>query len=148
MQPLKGIALKVCSVCTFMCMASLIKATSADVPPGEAVFFRSFFAVPVIFVWLAMRGELRDGWKTKNPMGHVWRGIIGTLGMGFGFTALGLLPLPLRWKLRIGPPVEYARSFEDEPGRFEVDGLADAVRGRMQAMLGEMLAERRSILRG
>jgi drug/metabolite transporter (DMT)-like permease len=94
MQPIKGIVFKVLSVCIFMCMASLIKASSAEVPPGQAVFFRSFFALPIIFGWLAMRHELRDGWKTRNPMGHLWRGLIGTSAMGLGFTGLGLLPLP------------------------------------------------------
>ena len=94
MQPLRGILFKVMSVCMFMAMASLIKAASGAVPPGEAVFFRSFFALPIILGWLAMRGELRDGWKVRNPMGHVWRGLVGTCAMGWGFTGLGLLPLP------------------------------------------------------
>lgn len=94
MQPLRGIIFKVFSVCMFMGMASLVKAASVDVPPGQAVFFRSFFALPIILGWLAIRHELRDGWKTKNPMGHVWRGLVGTSAMGLGFTGLGLLPLP------------------------------------------------------
>ena len=94
MQPLRGIALKVMAVCLFMGMASLIKAASTDVPPGQAVFFRSFFALPIILGWLAMRGELRHGWKTENPVGHFWRGLVGTSAMGLGFTGLGLLPLP------------------------------------------------------
>ncbi len=94
MQPLRGIIFKIMSVCMFMGMASLVKAASADVPPGQAVFFRSFFALPIILGWLAIRHELRDGWKTKNPMGHFWRGLVGTSAMGLGFTGLGLLPLP------------------------------------------------------
>lgn len=94
MRPLYGIALKICSVFVFMCMASLIKASSDQVPPGQAVFFRSLFALPIIFGWLAMRHELRNGWKTNNPLGHFWRGLVGTCGMGLGFTGLGLLPLP------------------------------------------------------
>ena len=94
MQPLRGIIFKVLSVCMFMGMASLVKAASADVPPGQAVFFRSFFALPIILGWLAIRHELRDGWKTKNHMGHFWRGLVGTSAMGLGFTGLGLLPLP------------------------------------------------------
>ena len=94
MQPLRGITFKIMSVCMFMGMASLIKAAAADVPPGQAVFFRSFFALPVILGWLAIRHELRNGWKTKNPLGHFWRGLIGTSAMGLGFTGLGLLPLP------------------------------------------------------
>lgn len=94
MQPLRGIMFKVLSVFVFVGMASLIKATSGDVPPGEAVFFRSIFALPVIVAWLMMRGELRHGLEAKNPMGHVWRGVVGTTAMGLGFAGLGLLPLP------------------------------------------------------
>ncbi len=94
MNPLRGIALKIASVCIFVSMASLIKAVSDTVPPGQAVFFRSIFALPVIVTWLSLRQELHIGLKTKNPMGHVWRGLIGTSAMGLGFAGLGLLPLP------------------------------------------------------
>ncbi len=94
MSPMRGIALKVTSVLLFTIMAALIKATAADVPPGEAVFFRSFFAMPVILLWLAWQGSLRTGLKAQRPMGHVWRGLIGVSAMGCGFAALGLLPLP------------------------------------------------------
>ncbi|MCG6904496.1 MAG: EamA/RhaT family transporter, partial [Rhodobacter sp.] len=84
MQPIHGILLKVISVCVFMVMASLIKATSAHVPPGQAVFFRSFFAIPVIVVWLIWRRELRHGVDTANPTGHFFRGLIGVSSMGLG----------------------------------------------------------------
>ena len=94
MHPLRGILLKVASVCVFVGMASRIKATAGHVPPGEAVFFRSFFAIPVIVIWLAMRRELHLGVRTSNLLGHFWRGLIGTTSMGLGFAGLGLLPLP------------------------------------------------------
>ena len=94
MRPLRGILLKIVSVLVFIVMASMIKATAAHVPPGEAVFFRSFFAIPVILIWLTLQGELSTGFRTANPMGHVWRGLVGTLAMGMGFAGLGLLPLP------------------------------------------------------
>ncbi|MCV2874709.1 DMT family transporter [Rhodobacteraceae bacterium XHP0102] len=94
MNPLRGIAYKIASVCVFVAMAALIKATSDHVPPGQAVFFRSFFAIPVIMAWLWYRHELSSGLRTVSPMGHVWRGVIGTSSMGLGFAGLGLLPLP------------------------------------------------------
>ncbi len=93
-NPLRGIALKVGSVCIFVSMASLIKATAGAIPPGEAVFFRSFFAIPVILAWLLLRHDLAHGLETRNPMGHVWRGLVGTSAMGLGFAGLGLLPFP------------------------------------------------------
>ncbi len=94
MRPLRGIALKLASVLVFIVMASLVKSTADHVPAGQAVFFRSLFAMPVIIAWLAWRRELGTGLKTANPMGHVWRGVVGTLAMGLGFAGLGYLPLP------------------------------------------------------
>ncbi|MFN3576511.1 MAG: DMT family transporter [Tabrizicola sp.] len=94
MRPLRGIALKLASVMVFIVMASLIKFTAQHVPAGQAVFFRSFFAIPVIVAWLAWRKELATGLKTVQPLGHVWRGVVGTLAMGLGFAGLGYLPLP------------------------------------------------------
>ncbi|MEJ6390389.1 DMT family transporter [Gymnodinialimonas ulvae] len=93
-NPLRGIALKIASVCVFVSMASLIKASADTIPPGQAVFFRSFFAIPVILVWLVLQHDLAHGLETKNPMGHLWRGLVGTTAMGLGFAGLGLLPLP------------------------------------------------------
>lgn len=96
-RPLLGILLKCCSVTVFTAMAATVKATSEGglgVPPGQQVFFRSLFAVPVILVWLVLRGELRVGLTTFRPMGHFYRGIIGTAAMGLGFWALALLPFP------------------------------------------------------
>ncbi|MEM8630694.1 MAG: DMT family transporter [Pseudomonadota bacterium] len=89
----RAIGLKVVSVLLFVVMASLVKAATEEVPPGEAVFFRSFFAIPVIVVWLMARGELRTGLRTQNPMGHLWRGLIGSTAMGLSFAGLAILPL-------------------------------------------------------
>ena len=128
MQPIHGILFKIMSVCMFMGMASLVKAASADVPPGQAVFFRSFFALPIILGWLAMRHELRDGWKTKNPIGHFWRGLVGTSAMGLGFTGLGLLPLPEVTAIGYAAPllvVVFAAMFLNEEVRaFRLSAVA------------------------
>ncbi|HUR28984.1 MAG TPA: 1-acyl-sn-glycerol-3-phosphate acyltransferase [Planctomycetota bacterium] len=57
----------------------------------------------------------------------------------------GLLPLPVAWTLRLGAPVEYAFADDEAP---PVDAIADAVRARMQALVGELLSQRESIFRG
>ena len=93
-RPLRGILLKIGSVLLFIVMQSMIKATAEHVPPGEAVFFRSAFAVPVIVVWLAYLGKLSTGFRAKQPLGHIWRGLMGTIAMGMGFAGLAYLPLP------------------------------------------------------
>lgn len=89
-----AVLLKVTAIALFTALSGIIKATSETVPAGEAVFFRSFFAIPVIVVWLAARRELRHGLITKKPMFHVWRGLVGTSAMGMTFMGLALLPLP------------------------------------------------------
>jgi len=94
MNASRAISLKLISVTLFVTMSALIKAAMPHVPPGEAVFFRSIFALPVILGWLAMRHELSLGVRTRHPMGHVFRGVLGSFAMGLFFTALGLLPLP------------------------------------------------------
>ena len=93
-RPLVGIGYKLGSVLIFIVMSAMIKATAAHVPAGQAVFFRSAFAIPVIVVWLMMRHELSTGLRTVQPLGHVWRGFAGTCAMGLGFAGLGYLPLP------------------------------------------------------
>ena len=88
-----GIGLKIISVAVFLSMASLLKA-SQGIPPGQLVFFRSFFAILPIVVFLVARGEFVAGLKTERPLSHLWRGLVGMGGMGFGFFALTRLPLP------------------------------------------------------
>ena len=94
MNPVRGITLKVLSVVIFVAMFALIKATAQHIPPGEAVFFRSLFALPVLIIWLVVRGDFPQKLKANDPMGHVWRGLMGTFAMGSGFLAIGLLPFP------------------------------------------------------
>ena len=128
MQPLRGIAYKLIAVMCFIVMQSLVKWVSSDVPAGESVFFRSFFALPVIIGWLAMRGDLKTGPKVARPMAHVWRGFIGTCAMGSMFAGLAFLPLPEVTALTYAMPllvVIFAAMFLDERvGVFRLGAVA------------------------
>ncbi|SFZ82833.1 EamA-like transporter family protein [Devosia enhydra] len=88
-----GIGFKLASVMVLVSMQGLLKAAEG-VPLGQLVFFRAFFAIVPIIIFLALRGELSVGFKTSNPIGHVWRGVVGTGGLSFGILALINLPLP------------------------------------------------------
>jgi len=105
MNPSLGILLKLSSVVAFVMMQVLIKATDGRVPAGEVVFFRSFFAFPVIIAWLAWTHELKVGLKTDHPLGHFWRGLAGTAAMGLGFAGLQFLPLPEVTALGYAAPI-------------------------------------------
>ncbi|WP_425084789.1 DMT family transporter [Ruegeria profundi] len=93
-RPALAVGLKLTALMLFTLMSALVKALSEDFPPGELVFFRSLLAIPVIIAWLIWRGELSQGFVVKKPMGHFWRGVLGTSAMGLTFTGLSLLPLP------------------------------------------------------
>jgi drug/metabolite transporter (DMT)-like permease len=101
---LTGIGFKVASVCVFVAMGSFLKA-SQGVPAGELVFFRSFFAIVPVVIYLTWRRELIEGFKTKYPVSHLWRGLVGTGGMGFGFFALTQLPLPETTAIQYATPL-------------------------------------------
>ena len=100
MNPFLGIFFKVLSGLSFTLMSASIKWLGTShpgetaYPVGEVVFFRSFLAMWTVVVWLGLRGRLKGAMATANPLGHVQRGLVGTLGMFFGFAALSFLPLP------------------------------------------------------
>jgi 1-acyl-sn-glycerol-3-phosphate acyltransferase len=57
---------------------------------------------------------------------------------------LGLLPVPTKWTIRIGSPIA-----PPQPGDETATArVAEAVRGAIDNMIGELLAQRRSILFG
>jgi drug/metabolite transporter (DMT)-like permease len=149
--PLTGIGLKLGSVVVFMAMATLIKIVAGRVPPGEVVFFRSAFAVPVILVWLIATRSLGAGLATRNYLGHFWRGLAGTAAMGFGFAGLGLLPLPEVTAIGYAAPiltVIFAAMFLGEEVRiFRILAVALGLVGvliilspRLTALSGEVAA--------
>ncbi len=147
MRPLRGIALKLGSVLVFIVMSSMIKATAQHVPAGQAVFFRSFFAIPVIVAWLALRRELAIGFRTANPLGHVWRGFAGTCAMGLGFAGLAYLPLPEVTAIGYAAPlltVIFAAMFLNEDVRlFRLSCVALGLVGVLV-----VLSPRLTVLRG
>jgi len=103
-DPTRGIVLKVLSVCCFVVMATLLKAT-ATIPAGALVFFRCFFAILPVLAWLIWRRQLRTALHTRDPLGHVLRAVVGGTSMGLGFFALTRLPLPESTALGYAAPL-------------------------------------------
>src|SRR5690606_2713839 len=117
---LRGIILKIASVAIFVGMSGLIKV-AGDVPAGQIVFFRSFFAIPPVIMILWWQGQLRGSYRTSNPSGHVMRGLVGVASMGCGFFALTRLPLPDAVTLNYAQPllvVVFSAIFIGETIRF------------------------------
>lgn len=93
-NPTIGIGLKIASIFAFLIMSSLVKLASRDMPIGELMFFRAFFALLPLGLWLWWTDKLRGAVKTTRLGGHLLRSISGSGGMYFGFAALAFLPIP------------------------------------------------------
>ncbi|MCM2477609.1 DMT family transporter [Rhizobium sp. CG5] len=120
-NPLRGILLKIASVAVFVGMQTCIKAAGPDIPAGQVAFYRSAFAIVPILLYLTYQGELRSSFYTRNPFGHVKRGVIGIASMGFGFYGLVHLPLPDSIAIGYAMPliaVVFAAVFLKESVRF------------------------------
>ncbi|MFC3057643.1 DMT family transporter [Paenirhodobacter populi] len=102
---IKGITLKLTSVVLFVAMSAMLKATADTVPPGELVFFRSFFGIIPILGWLVIVHGLHGGLAVKQPGSHILRGIIGTTAMALNFAALAFLPLPEATAIGYAAPI-------------------------------------------
>lgn len=89
-----GIGLKLAATIVFALMSLTIKWLSADFPTGQLVFFRSFFALLPLMIWIGWTSELKDAFYTRNLKGHLMRSLAGVGGMFLSFAALHYLTLP------------------------------------------------------
>ncbi len=92
-QPSLGISLRILSGILMAGMFVCVKAAGSDVPLGEVVFFRSFFAIIPLILFLWWRGEFPHGLATKRPFGHLLRSSFGSLSLFASFGALTYLSL-------------------------------------------------------
>jgi len=90
-NPLRGISLRVLSGLLMAGMYVCVKLVSDDIPLGEIVFFRSFFAIIPLIIFLYARSEFPQGLATKRPAGHLLRAGFGTVSLFASFAALARL---------------------------------------------------------
>lgn len=100
----RGIFLMLSAITAFTFMSAFIKAAER-VPAGEAMFFRSVMALPIILVWLVTHEGIRQGIQTQSVRNHAVRGIVGSCAMGLGFAGLKFLPLPEVTAIRFMTPI-------------------------------------------
>lgn len=91
--PVKGIVFKIASAFVFTVMVTLVKVLSDRYPVGEILFARNFFALIPVFAMVAWRREWGLAFTTKQPLGHLGRGVLGVASMFLWFSSLSVLPL-------------------------------------------------------
>ncbi|WP_293860417.1 DMT family transporter [Sphingomonas sp. SCN 67-18] len=88
-----SIALRLFSMVLMSSMLALVKiADMRGVAVVESVFYRQFFALPLVLIWVVRGGGFATV-KTKRPFAHLWRMALGMTGMVLNFSAYTLLPL-------------------------------------------------------
>ncbi|MBV1707341.1 MAG: DMT family transporter [Hyphomicrobiales bacterium] len=89
-----GLAQKLAATLAFTLMSVMAKFANGGYSLGEVTLFRAGFALIIIALWIALRGDFLDMLVTRRASGHLLRSTIGACGMFFGFGALRLLSLP------------------------------------------------------
>lgn len=90
-KPGLGIALRIVSGVLMAGMYVSVKAVSDDVPLGEIVFFRAFFALIPLLLFLWWRSEFPHGMATQRPYDHLLRSVFGVVSLFASFAALARL---------------------------------------------------------
>lgn len=104
MKPLVGISLTLSAIFFFSIMGALVKAAEG-IPVGQTVFFRAGCGLPLIVLWLWLRGDMPNGLKVQSVRSHAIRAIVGSAAMGLGFLGLRYLPFPEVTALRFITPI-------------------------------------------
>lgn len=92
-RPYLGISLRILSGLLMAGMFVCVKFVAEDVPLGQIVFFRSFFAIIPLIAFLWIRKEFPGGLATKRPLGHFMRASFGALALFGSFAAVARLNL-------------------------------------------------------
>ena len=88
-----GILLRIASGLLFTGMVVCVKALSDTTPLGQIVFFRSAVALIPLVVFLWLSDEFPAGLRTRRPVGHILRCLLGAAAMFTSFATLRFLPV-------------------------------------------------------
>lgn len=128
-----GISLRILSGVLFTGMVICVKALSDVAPLGQIVFFRSFFALIPLVIFLMFRREFPNGLRTTRPLGHLVRSFFGAAAMFTSFASVALLTLAEAILLAQLAPVFTAMTavivLSERLTRWHVLGLAFGVAG-------------------
>ncbi|MBU8538481.1 DMT family transporter [Falsiroseomonas tokyonensis] len=96
-DPKRGVVFMLLACALFAGMSVLVKDLAGRVHFLEQMFFRSFFALPVVVLIvvrrIGLRGDLAGALRTRRFPGHVLRAMTGTAAQACSFYALAHLPL-------------------------------------------------------
>jgi drug/metabolite transporter (DMT)-like permease len=92
MKIYKGVVLILAATFCIVLMNTCAKMVSAAHGPIEMVFFRGLIALSLLIPYMILT-QPRSVFKTKRIKTHLYRSVVGNLGVGFVFWAYSLLPM-------------------------------------------------------
>lgn len=90
---LEGAGLRLLAVFLVTAMSATVHKVAQSLPVGQIMFWRSGFALLPICLYLLWRRDFPAGLRTKRPMLHVTRGLLGAFTMALSFLSLAYLPV-------------------------------------------------------
>lgn len=87
-----GIFFAVINAFMLAAMSLFAKLLAQHFGPVEVTFFRNAFSLLFLLAFLIFAGKL-SALKTERPLAHLFRGIIGTIGIVLGAWAVSMMPL-------------------------------------------------------
>ncbi len=100
----RGIALIMLSTMVFAAMNAGVKLLSGHIKPIEIGFFRQLFSLAPV-TWMLMRQGGIARLRTRRPLGHLFRGLIGNFSMMVFFLSVAWLPLADATALSFSSPL-------------------------------------------
>ena len=101
-----GIVLRIAAAGCFSIMAAVLKLASRDgVAAPEMLFYRAFFGLPVVLAWVLTQPGGLASLKTRRPLAHVGRSVLGIVSILCVFQTLTLLPLADATTLSFTAPI-------------------------------------------
>ncbi|KIC15456.1 MULTISPECIES: DMT family transporter [unclassified Leisingera] len=88
-----GIALRIGATLFFTVMVVFVKLLADEVPLGQVVFFRSAVALIPLVLFLMWTRDFPSGLRTKRPLSHIARCLLGCTALFASFASLKYLPL-------------------------------------------------------
>lgn len=101
----RGAMLMLGATAAFTVMGAIVKQAGESLPFPELMFFRNFFAMPVVLAIAIRRGSTWTLLRTKRFPGHLLRAFTGTAAMSCGFFSLTILPLAEQTALSYTTPL-------------------------------------------
>ncbi|WP_122072709.1 DMT family transporter [Pseudophaeobacter sp. EL27] len=88
-----GIVLRIGATFFFTVMVIFVKLLADEVPLGQVVFFRSAVALIPLVLFLMWTRDFPSGLRTKRPLAHILRCLLGCTALFASFASLKYLPL-------------------------------------------------------